>query len=95
MPVKRGVATPPALERRWMKQGRHVGAIKSRSNADLKLHTVHRHYWIASSRVTAAFLSYLPCPRRERNTREQAAEGLKGQAGRVLFFESHEERRDV
>lgn len=49
-------------------QAQHQGAIKSRANANLKLHPTRRHYRIASPRITVVFLSYLSYPRQECNT---------------------------
>ena len=49
-------------------QAQHQGAIKSRANANLKLHPARRHYRIASPRITVVFLSYLSYPRQECNT---------------------------
>lgn len=56
------------MSERASERAQRRSAIKSRANADLKLHPVRRHYRIVSPRITAAFLSYLSYRRQECNT---------------------------
>lgn len=81
-------------------QAQRQGAIKSRANADLKLHPSRRHYRIASPRITVAFLSYLSYPRQECNTGNRTPghggwhadiEERKPSRTRVPSLESHDD----
>jgi len=85
-------------------QAQHQGVIKSRANANLKLHPARRHYRIASPRITVVFLSYLSYPRQECNTgnrtprHEGVARGHRGtlrSRTHVPSLESHDKRLDA